>query len=183
MRNAVIEHHDGKDGHGQGQHQLEENLHVVRAVDARSLVQFAGNAGLEVVLHDEHVPAADCAGQDQRPHGVHQPQISDHQERGDQATGEQHGKGEQESDELACFEIAAGEGIGGHRGQDDVDGRAQQGVENGVFIAGQDLLIVEYALIGDGGQSLGQQVNLALYHQQGAGEGAADGIDQRIGNH
>ena len=44
-------------------------------------------------------------------------------------------------------------------------------------------MIVEYALIGNGGQPLGQQVNLALHHQQGTGKGAADGIDQRIGNH
>ena len=128
MRNAIIQDHHSHDGHGQRQHQLQQDGHPVRAVNTRSLVQFARDRGLEIVFHDQHVPCADRAGQHQRPHGIHQAQPLHSQEGGYQAARKEHGEGEQERNALARAEGFLREREGGHDGHHQVDAGANQGV-------------------------------------------------------
>ena len=134
----------------------------------------------EIVAHDQHVRYVDRAGQHDGQGRVEQAQVADIQVFGNHAAGKEHGEGDEEGQRLLSLQVGQGKRVGRHGGKHHVDDRAKEGIDDGVFVAGQYILAGENALVRIQGEILGEQPYIAAEDAFGRGEGSADGINERI---
>ena len=181
MAHAVIQEQDGRDGAGQGQHDVEKEFGVAAAVQLGGLHQFAGNVGGKECAAHDHVVHAQGSGQNQRPHGVEQTGIPHHQVGGHHAAAHEHGNDVKQGDGLVQGKILAAQGVGGGQGHRQVDGYAHGGVQQGVEEAAHDGFGFEYFVVSVQGEAHGIEHHFAARYRYGIGERGNDDEVQRIG--
>src|SRR5699024_1378609 len=111
------------------------------AVDLGRLDQVVGDAVLEVVADDDHVAHRHAAGQEQGPHIVDEARLLDHQVGGHQAAAKVHGKDEEQADPFAAGQAAHRQGVGGDVQHHHREDGADDGVLDGVEVAGEDVAV------------------------------------------
>ena len=78
--------------------------------------------------------------------------------------------------------LALAQNIAGRNGDHQIDNGANHGIENGVGIAGHNVLVLKDLFITHKVEALGEEDNLALSDQAGLTEGIGKNQDQRIGH-
>ena len=172
----------GQHGLGQRQHNLEEDAHMARAVQARGFAQRLGDEHEEGLEHDD-VVGGNRARNDHDPEGVDHAQLHDSDVVGNQAAAEEHGDGQQHRHEPAAAQRGNGQRIGHQRRGQKHDDRAHGGVLDGVPVVQQRAAVAQQRLIGLQREALGPQI-----HRQGLqllriAEGQRQHVQQRIEEH
>ena len=167
------------DGHAQGQDDAAQDAELGCAVDARGFLQRSGQRH-HVVAHDQQVERVDQSREHQRPNRIVDAQIAHEHVIRDHAAGEEHGEGDQECDAALALQVGQGQRIGRHDGQDHVEESAAHGIQNGVFVAVQNVRAGEHPAIAVQRQLHGPQHHFTAQDVNGLGQGRAQRIDQRI---
>ena len=147
VADGVVQHQHGQRRLDQRQDHAPEHLGGVRAVEQCRLLQTLRDTVHEEAAQDQHVIDGDRAWDDHGERRIVEAEVFDLQIQRDQAAGEIHGEHEQDGQHLARKKIRARERIGGADGHDEVQRGADDGVENGVEISAQDILIFKDQLI------------------------------------
>ena len=122
---------DGRDSrHSHGNHQLCENHQIVGAVYLGGLLQLRGDC-LEKIDEDNDVEGIEHIRQNQRPKGVDDSGVSDHQIGRDDAAVKQHGEDQKDGKETVPVEIGPGHSVGHGAGYAHPQGRPDNGAEHG----------------------------------------------------
>ena len=127
----------------------DENITVIHKENGG--LSDARNAGLDIGPGYHQVPDGNQVHQDHDGPGVVQAEIPDVQEDRDQAAGEEHGEGDGQVHKLFAGKLP-GEGIGGCQGYDHAQGGTDNGVEDGIQVAAQQLAVLENRFISHQGE-------------------------------
>ena len=101
MGHGIEQGDRGKGRLGNGNHDAQENLQIVAAIDLRRFFD-AVRQPLKEIFHDDHVIGADRDGKPERPVCVQHMQVIDDQVVGNHAGIEQH-----EDDDHAHHDLAS----------------------------------------------------------------------------
>ncbi|CDN45555.1 hypothetical protein BN871_HY_00050 [Paenibacillus sp. P22] len=164
---------------GERQDDPEEHRQVVRPVDLGRLLQLVGNAP-EEADHDENVPGADRAGQDERPVRIDQAEHFDEQVRGHQSAAEQHREQDEQGEELAAAQPLLGDGVSHPCGEECADKRAGGRRDDRHLEARQDRDVLEDRLIRGRREAGRQQKQAAARRQIRIADRSHDHVPERI---
>ena len=132
---------------------------------------------MEISAHDDQIPCANAAGQQQCPDGIVHIQIFDQQEIGHHAAREEHGQRKQKGNTAASSEITLGKRITSGNGHNQVEGCAKHGIKNSVDIAREHGFVLCHCLISHKCGLLGQQNHIPLHHFHRIAERGADAVE------
>ena len=135
---------------------------------------------LDEVSHQEDVVGTEEGRHHDRPEGVFQAQhLLHHDVPGNQAAAKEHREIEEERDDIAALEILTGEHIAGTGDAEQADGRAYDGLDDGIAVRADDVIRVgEEHVIRGGGPLLGEEGVTLANDFAIVGKGANDHQDK-----
>ena len=150
---------------------------MARPVDARGFVDIHGNS-LEIAHHDDEVIHVDRRDQNDRPLAADQSQLLYQQIFGHQSRVEEHHHNQEGHDDLFKHQTRLNQHIGGAGGQQDVDGRAHHGDEDGIPQGGQNHFVGKNDVVIHGAESRRNHAKAAHgRRQRRVGEGLGQNIE------
>ena len=142
-----VPHGDGGDDGGtDGQQDLEEVVHLRRAVDVSRFLQVPGNA-LVVCTGNNHIPDVERAGNHDCQRAVQPAEVVDQQVGRDQTAAKEHRDQKDDVKEAFSAEVRPGHGVGRQQRDHAAQNGSHNGVDQRVFKAHPDLSVAHHALI------------------------------------
>ena len=108
-----------------GEHDLVKSVELARAVHAGGFHDLHGEAGVQILLHEEEDCRGRNAGHDQRNEAVLQPHLGDELEEAQRRHLRRHGHNEQDDGERRFleFEVVGVDAVGRQGRKVDAEGR------------------------------------------------------------
>lgn len=161
MGDAVKQGHDGQDGHRQRKDDANQDLQVGAAVNLRRFLYFDGDILLEKGAHNDDVPYGERIRDDKRPHRVDHAEIFHQQIGRNEPAAEKHRKYEKGGKVAASGQIFARQRIGGEYRHNDINSRPDNGVQDRIPVALQNVVVLEHFLVSAERDALRPQPHLS----------------------
>ena len=179
MADRVVQRNDGNRRLYQRGHNAPQDRPRIGAVQLGRFLQRVGYPR-KGGAHNNEVIGIDQCGQDQRPAGGIKPNALDNQIQGNHTAAEIHRKDKQLHNGGTGRHMLAGQAVGRHHREQNVENRTHDNNKQCVCVACPDVGILEHSLIRCKRKSFRPEQNALMpYKERRVAEGCRHDVDQR----